>query len=592
MNIPRGGPAHNLVFVNVCEWLHRITGDRRYVEFARFLYDTYNVPKDVAEHDILLRNLADMNKLFNGHAAHVMEHLQTPFFLYYATGDEKYRVAVDNALPKTARHVSACGGLIGDEDIHQRLASPNIAKEHCTAFELLNSLQSAVQKTGRADWADWIERLIANAAEAFRLHDGKALQYFTTENQYEASRKRGHGARYKFSPTHEDVAVCCPPTATKMFPYFVNYLWLREAGGSGLVAMVYAPSRLETKVGDVPVAIETETSYPFEDRVRMVVRLKSPARFTIRLRLPAWSAKTEITAAGAEMRNEKGWKILSKTWNDGDTISVSFSPKVERKMEANGDVYWQRGPLVYALPIASERTAIKKYPIEGFFDWDYTPKAGAFWDYALDEGCGDFVFQETQPDAARRNWDAPGLSLTGHLFNRVTKRKEQVQLVPMAASILRRTTFTDMKCVRALQGSANLARQAKAEASSESPDFSARGVNDGVVDGYPAHPEAEWASNKETTGAKIKLTWDKPVTIEYVWLFDRPNPSDNVKNAWINFSDGSSAMVDELPNDGQTPFRLDFPEKTITWMEVIVTRVGPRCRNAGFSEIAVFAKEP
>ena len=67
---------------------------------------------------------------------------------------------------------------------------------------------------------------------------------------------------------------------------------------------------------------------------------------------------------------------------------------------------------------------------------------------------------------------------------------------------------------------------------------------------------------------------------------------DQVRAAKIKFSDGSTANVDELPNDGATPLRLKFPTKTITWMEVTITKVGPKTKNAGFSEIAVFAKEP
>jgi hypothetical protein len=93
-------------------------------------------------------------------------------------------------------------------------------------------------------------------------------------------------------------------------------------------------------------------------------------------------------------------------------------------------------------------------------------------------------------------------------------------------------------------------------------------------------------------GTKVKLSWPEPVTVGSVWLFDRPNLADHVRAARINFSDGSTAQVGELPNDGQIPFKLAFPEKSITWMEIVVTQVGPHNRNVGFSEIAVFRKEP
>ena len=128
--------------------------------------------------------------------------------------------------------------------------------------------------------------------------------------------------------------------------------------------------------------------------------------------------------------------------------------------------------------------------------------------------------------------------------------------------------------------------------SSTAKGFAPEALIDGAAEGYQQNPRAEWASAHETVGAHVKLTWGKPVTIEDVWLFDRPNSSDQVLNAWINFSDGTSELADQLPNDGVTPFKLNFPEKIITWMEVIITRVSPGTRSAGFAEIAVFKKAP
>lgn len=143
-----------------------------------------------------------------------------------------------------------------------------------------------------------------------------------------------------------------------------------------------------------------------------------------------------------------------------------------------------------------------------------------------------------------------------------------------------------------LQGKLNLARTAKVEASSTEKGYTPQAVVDGVAQGYPEKGKAEWSSNGETTGAKVKLVWAEPVTIETVWLFDRPLPNVQVLDAQIDFSDGTSIMTGELPNDGKTPCELNFPAKTITWMEITVAEVRPNTKNVGFSEIAVFQKEP
>jgi len=588
--IPGGGPAHNLMFVDVCEYFYRLTGDKKYVDFAKFLYDGYNGPEKVDEYDILVRNLSKPEKLFAGHAATLMEHLRVPLFVYYATGDDKYRAAVENIFSKTARQTGDTGAAIGDESFRQQLPSPYLSHEHCTMFELMNSLQSGVEKTGRADLGDWIELLSYNAAQGARLRDGSAtrgIQYQGYDNQFEASHK-GIGGRCKYSPTHEDVAVCCPPTAGKFYAYFTNYLWMRA--GDGLAAVVYAPNELKTKVAGVPVTITTDTSYPFEDDVRMTVKAGKPVEFPIWLREPGWAGTMTVDAPGAELRQEKGWRILTKKWQDGDRINISFNPEVVQKQATNGEIFWRRGPLVFALPIPSERVELRTYPVKGFADYDILPAKGAAWNYGVDGESGGFKLQKT--GATGFPWVASPVALAGRLFNRDTGKEEQVRLLPVGSILLRRMAFADMKSVGLIKNADNLAAQAKVEASSTSKGSSPEALIDGTAEGFPQNPKAEWASDLGMSGTKVKLTWEKPVTIEDVWFFDRPNQSDQVLNAWINCSDGSSELVDQLPNDGTVPFKLSFPEKTITWMEVVITKVSPSTKSAGFSEIAVFKKAP
>lgn len=593
--VGRGGPAHNIMFVDVCEWLHRLTGDPEYVAFAKLLYDGYCAPTDVHENDVQMRNLSDLDKPFHGHGAHVMEHMRIPLFLAAATGDAKYRAAADNFFPKSLPHLVAGGACISDEDILERPGSPYIGCEYCTSLEFLNSLQSAVEKSGSRQVADAIEVLAFNSAEGARQRDGRAIQYCTVDNQYKATAET-RGGRMKLSPTHEDVALCCPVTALKFFPYFTNELWMKTAAGDGLVAVDYAPNEMNTKIRGAGVRIESDTAYPFEDEVRMTVTPEKPLAFPIRLRIPGWAGGMNVEAPGATIADEDGWRVLTKEWQPGDRITVSFTPDIERKTMPNGEVYWKRGPLVYALPIASEKKPIKTYPVEGFADYNYTPKAGAFWDYAVDDETGPFRFSRIP--AKGNPWADPPVRLTGNLVNCKTGASTPVELQPMGSSLLRRVAFPEIKSARALEAQArvlksdlNLARQAKVEASSTAKGYTAEAVNDGVAEGYPDNKEAEWSSH-DTTGTKARFTWDQPVTIEDVWLFDRPNPADQVQAAWINFSDGTSEMVGELPNDGMSPAKANFPEKAVTWMEVIITRVGPKTKAAGFSEIAVFQKAP
>lgn len=97
----------------------------------------------------------------------------------------------------------------------------------------------------------------------------------------------------------------------------------------------------------------------------------------------------------------------------------------------------------------------------------------------------------------------------------------------------------------------------------------------------------EWASDNETTGAKIRLTWKEKIAVSKIWIFDRPSHNEHVKGAIIYFSDDTSIKIGELPNSEYAAKEITFPTKDISWLEFEVEKVG-RAKNIGFTENAVF----
>ena len=143
--------------------------------------------------------------------------------------------------------------------------------------------------------------------------------------------------------------------------------------------------------------------------------------------------------------------------------------------------------------------------------------------------------------------------------------------------------------ISVLDGSSNVARTAVVTASSTYKDYSPRGAIDGVVGGYPGDNSNEWASNGESTGAWLRLAWDRDQTVDRVWLFDRPNSLDQVISGTLSFSDGSSISTGELPDVASKGLEIKFPARQINWLKFTVTGTKPGTQNIGLSEIAVFA---
>jgi len=114
------------------------------------------------------------------------------------------------------------------------------------------------------------------------------------------------------------------------------------------------------------------------------------------------------------------------------------------------------------------------------------------------------------------------------------------------------------------------------------------GAVDGVVDPESKNTLNEWVSDGETNTAFIRLNWKEPQRISTIWLFDRPDPKNQVTSGMLVFSDGSTIRVSALPNDARSAKEIAFPEKKVIWMAFIINSVSATTTNAGLAEIAVF----
>jgi hypothetical protein len=123
--------------------------------------------------------------------------------------------------------------------------------------------------------------------------------------------------------------------------------------------------------------------------------------------------------------------------------------------------------------------------------------------------------------------------------------------------------------------------------------FGIAGLTDGQVSGAPIDQAAEWAAPATPpTGAWVRMDWTQPTTIRKVRIFDRVNTSDQVTAGHLDMSDGSTMMVPALQNDGETPWDVDFPDRTVTWVRFTIDRVSSTTTNPGLAEFEVYRLVP
>ena len=435
------GMTHGLCYVDVVEWLYQITHDDRYRDFGTWLYQDFNqmqlpFPND----DMALLNLLDPSRHLSGHAVHTVEHVRALLFAGYMGGFPQGGSAWESALKKLQHYSLPSGAVLGDEGLHG-FPSPDIGYEYCTLTELLFSLTSALQKTENAALGDWIESLAFNAAQGARFADGRGLAYLSLDTRTSATQSRpdsyshlhGRHGRFKYSPTHEDVACCCNPNSIRLLPHYISRMWMQVADRPGLAAATYGACAVTTKIKGVDVTITEETDYPFSDEIRFTINTPHPLDFDLLLRKPAWSKS--VTLDGVTAHHENDWLLVSRTWRNGDSFKLTFQPEVEAIPYPTGEYAVRRGALQYVLPAAHELHPVKDYPLEHFHDYEITPVdiEQAYQPFILDGSKAGFglTFAE-DPKVETPNF--------GHQFP-VWLEAQNIRLVPMGCATLRRASF-------------------------------------------------------------------------------------------------------------------------------------------------------
>jgi hypothetical protein len=416
------------VFTDVLDRLHQLTGKQEYLDYATFLYRNYSGNK-LMEEDICLDNILNTRYKLKGHGVHTYEHLRSLTVAYYAAGDRQLKKALDIYLRRIDSVTTPSGGPVGDEWIGGRKASTSeTGYEYCSIQELLDSYTLLLQKSGRPVFGDRVERLFFNAAQGARHPVESSVAYLKSDNSFSMTGTlndtlpQKKQTRYKYSPVHQDVAVCCVPNAGRIASYYVKSMWMRNP--EGLAAVLYGPCELKTTFKGEPVKITEETGYPYDYRIRFKITLEKPSRFTLKFRLPAWSAGLHINQ---DYRERNKFIEVRKTWTNRDEIILEFIPRIVVKEDLNHDSYFTFGPLVLALPIDGVAVSGKQFILPGFRDVLYKPKTHVIYGFNSDNQ----VFVS----------DAQKLIFRADLINPKTKIPEPVELVPMGQTILRQVTF-------------------------------------------------------------------------------------------------------------------------------------------------------
>lgn len=421
-----GGVSHGLTFTDVLDKMYQITKEQKYLDYALFLYLDYSKTYQ-SEKDAQLQNILNPNYKLQSHGVHTFEHLRPLIVATYAKNNPEMEQALALFLQRIREVTTTTGGPIGDEWIAERKTNAtHTGYEYCSIHELLDSYSVLLQKNGEAKLADDIETIFYNAAQGSRNPNHSCIAYLKTDNSFEMmGTKNGEiepdrkQTRYKYSPAHQDVAVCCNPNAGRITPYFLEKSWLLEDNNT-LVASLLGPSTVKTTIESKPVQIEEITQYPFENRFTFRINNPKKVKFNLKVRKPNWATKI---IASKPYKEIDGFLLFEENSIEKEAITLEFEAAIVVKKDANNEKYFTFGALVFALPIQAEEIKGRLYKT-GFYDIEYAPKEKLSYSFIEENNA---KFKDGKIEVT--------------LKNNSTQTTEKVTLIPFGKTILRQVSF-------------------------------------------------------------------------------------------------------------------------------------------------------
>jgi DUF1680 family protein len=309
--------------------LYRITGEQRYLDFATYIVEAGGAK----DHDLFQQaydnveprsmglpypKAYEMTSLFEGAAEY-----------YRMTGNRRIKQSIlnyfTNIKEKEITIVGNGGGHgIGGEGwngMASEQSNPDITKmmETCTGVTWLKYYSQMMRLTGDPSTVDEIEKYTYNGLLGAMKPEGDGFSYINLLNGHKVNNRGNWG--WQFGKLFVNCCNLNGPMGLAYIPYIAV-----TAAKEGPVVNLYNAANVNMFTpGQSPLKLDIETDYPQSGKVLIRVNPDKLETFTLKLRIPAWSANTSVKVNGKKQAVTPGtYADISRQWKPGDRVEIVF----------------------------------------------------------------------------------------------------------------------------------------------------------------------------------------------------------------------------------------------------------------------------
>jgi DUF1680 family protein len=366
-------PGHQEVEIGLVK-LYRATGDRRYLDQARFFLEQRGNAKGHALYGAYNQDHVPVleQKEAVGHAVRAGYMYSAMADVSALTGDEAYTRALgalwDDVVSRKLYLTGGLGARRENEGYGEPYELPNRTAyaETCAAIAGAMWNHRMFLLHGDAKYLDVLERILYNGFLSGVSLDGERFFY---PNPLAADGTRAFNQGQKGRSEWFDCS-CCPTNVVRFLPSIAGSVYAQR--DRDVYVNLFLAGRGELSADGVKLAIRQETRYPWDGKVRIGLDPARPVELAVHVRIPGWAqgrpvpsdlyrhadaaaAPFTLAVNGQPVKAEivKGFAVLRRTWKAGDAIELDLPMHVRRvlsheKVAANaGRVALERGPVVY-----------------------------------------------------------------------------------------------------------------------------------------------------------------------------------------------------------------------------------------------------